>query len=153
MVQSVASRGSFGKLFSLAKNHFPYSFNIQMSAIHWSYSLSPTPSGKTHSHKSQAQFTEEVVGETKQWAITIRYHITSKLKTSQVYYYYIMSVFSFFDTQFGALDPLLWPEQFFSAPNLQIPLITELEKIRESMVNCGRLLSKPLWCSSPVTCT
>lgn len=64
MVQSVASRGSFGKLFSLAKNHFPYSFNIQMSAIPLSHSLSPRPPDKIHSHKSQAQFTEEVVGET-----------------------------------------------------------------------------------------
>ena len=93
MVQSVASRGSFGKLFSLVKNHFPYSFNIQMSAIHLSHSLMPRPSDKIHSQKSQAQFTEEVVGETQKWAITISYHITSELKTSQVYYYYIMSVF------------------------------------------------------------
>lgn len=68
MVQSVASRGSFGKSASLAKNYFPYSFNIQMSAVHLSCSLSPIClfSNEIHLHKSQAEFTEEVVGETEQ---------------------------------------------------------------------------------------
>lgn len=63
---SVASRGSFGRSASLAKNNFLHYFNIQMSTIHLSYSLSPPPPNKIRSHKGQAEFTDEVVGETEQ---------------------------------------------------------------------------------------
>lgn len=50
------------------------------------------------------------------------------------------------------IPSFLLPEQFFSAPDLQIQLTTVLGEIKEPQGHCDHRLSKALWCSSVVTC-
>lgn len=72
------------------------------------------------------------------------YPIASKLKNSQDLTFTLYMCLSSLTPSAVPLDPLLFSEQFFFAPNLQILPKTVLDKIKEPEVNYGCHLSKAL---------